>query len=209
MRHKHTRELFLYWNRLRGSQLAPHRNAIEPSDIRTLLPQTFILQRQADDTIEFRLAGTALCQQFGAELRGLPFQTLFHSRDRRMLIRLTDQAMRGEAVSVLAMDGYSKGGRTVSFELLMLPLASEESGDRAFGSAVPGEKMFWLGTDPIIEWKLRSVRIIDPEREMELAAQRPAIKVPPLAPAATAIHPAPSAGRKVAHLTVLDGGRSA
>ncbi|OXS99214.1 hypothetical protein B7H23_13570 [Notoacmeibacter marinus] len=206
MRQQQTKDLFLYWNRLRGSNKAPHRNSIEPSDIRTLLPGTFILQRLTDGTIEFRLAGTALCQQFGAELRGQAFQTLFHARDRRMLLRLTDQALTGDAITVLAMDGFSESGEQISYELLLLPLASEHSGDRALGSAVPGERPYWLGTDPIVEWKLRSVRIIDPEREPGLLSNRAEITVPPLVPARHAIQDLP-AGRKIGHLTVLEGGR--
>ncbi|RLQ87748.1 PAS domain-containing protein [Notoacmeibacter ruber] len=207
MRQKNTRDLFLYWNRLRGSDAAPHRNRIEPSDIRTLLPSTFILQRLEDGTIEFRLAGTALCQQFGTELRGTRFQSLFHARDRRMLLRLTDQALSGHAISVISMDGHSKNGSRIGYELLLLPLASEETGKRAFGSAVASSNPYWLGTDPIVEWKLRSVRIIDPERESDLLSQRAQIDVPPLAPSRAAIQEVP-AGRKIAHLTVLDGGRN-
>lgn len=206
MRQQHTRDLFLYWNRLRGAEKAPHRNRIEPGDIRTILPNTFILQRLDDGTIEFRLAGTALCQQFGTELRGQAFQSLFHPRDRRMLLRLTDQALIGEAITVLAMDGYSAGGQSVSYELLLLPLAPEPNGARALGSAVPGERAYWFGADPIVEWKMRSVRIIDPEREPGLISNRPAIKVPPLAPTRHAIQNS-IPGRKVAHLTVLEGGR--
>ncbi len=208
MRHQQTRDLFLYWSRLRGTEKAPHRNMIEPSDIRTLLPQTFILQQLADGTVEFRLAGTGLCAQFGNELRGQPFQMLFHPRDRRMLLRLVEQALQGDAISVLTMDGRSKSGRTVGFELLLLPLASESDGDRALGSALPAARMFWFGSDPIIEWKLRAVRIIDPEREMEFAANRPAIDVPPLVPARGAVQALAPRGRKVAHLTVLEGGRN-
>ncbi|MCP1197859.1 PAS domain-containing protein [Notoacmeibacter sp. MSK16QG-6] len=207
MRQQQTRDLFLYWNRLRGADKAPHRNSIEPSDIRTLLPGTFILQRQSDGTIEFRLAGTALCQQFGTELRGHAFQTLFHPRDRRMLLRLADQALTGDAITVLAIDGFSEGGERISYELLILPLASEEGGERALGSAVPSERPYWLGNDPIVEWKMRSVRIIDPEREPGLLSGRTEIKVPPIAPTKHAIQNMPI-GRKIAHLTVLQGGRS-
>jgi hypothetical protein len=53
--------LFQYWDRLRAGRLAPKRTEIEPADIKTLLADTFILEKDARGEAVFRLAGTRLC----------------------------------------------------------------------------------------------------------------------------------------------------
>ena len=74
MKHPSNRELFDYWNERRGNRLAPERADIEPSAIRQVLGDTFVLA--TDDGIgyyPFRLAGTRLCALFGRELKGESF----------------------------------------------------------------------------------------------------------------------------------------
>jgi len=57
MKHPSNRELFEYWNMLRGERLAPERADIEPSAIRTILGDTFVLERDGWKDPVFRLAG--------------------------------------------------------------------------------------------------------------------------------------------------------
>ena len=65
--------LFQYWNRLRHGRPAPKRTEIEPADIKTLLADTFILERDTRGEAVFRLAGTRLCAVYGRELKGFSF----------------------------------------------------------------------------------------------------------------------------------------
>lgn len=44
MRSRTTMELFQYWNEVRGGRDLPRRDEIQPADIRSLLPNVFILQ---------------------------------------------------------------------------------------------------------------------------------------------------------------------
>ena len=62
-------ELYRYWNTLRDNRKAPHRFEIEPAQISHILPNTFILQHEKLNNYEFRLAGTAICHEFGFELK--------------------------------------------------------------------------------------------------------------------------------------------
>ena len=61
MKHATSRELYDYWDRLRRGQPAPHRSDIEPSDIRRILADTFILEVADRETYAIRLAGTRIC----------------------------------------------------------------------------------------------------------------------------------------------------
>ncbi len=44
MRFENSKQLYSYWLNLKGDRKAPDRSEIEPSDIRSLLGDTFILE---------------------------------------------------------------------------------------------------------------------------------------------------------------------
>ena len=70
MKHATTRELYDYWNRVRGGERAPLRSAIEPSDIRRILGEMFILEVLDRDSYHVRLAGTRICALYCREIKG-------------------------------------------------------------------------------------------------------------------------------------------
>ena len=80
--------LFQYWNRLRDGRPAPKRSEVEPADIKSLLADTFILERDTRGQAVFRLAGTRLCAYYGRELKGFSFPSLWREKDQRLVSRL-------------------------------------------------------------------------------------------------------------------------
>ena len=76
--------LFHYWNRLRDGRAAPKRTEIEPADIKSLLADTFILEKDTRGEAVFRLAGTRLCAIYGRELKGFSFSSLWKAKDQRL-----------------------------------------------------------------------------------------------------------------------------
>jgi hypothetical protein len=199
--------LFQYWNRLRAGRTAPKRTEIEPADIKSLLADTFILEKDTRGGAVFRLAGTRLCASHGRELKGFAFASLWQEKDQRMVHRLAQSAFNAKAVVVLSYRGFSQNGRTAEFELIMLPLDGGLENPRCLGAAIPSEKPFWLGADPIVESAIETVRVVDPDREPIFLKSRPAISVPSLAPTQVALAQGPSRGRRIRHLIVLEGGR--
>lgn len=208
MKTKGTRELFLYWNRLRGKRRAPARAEIEPADIRTLLQDTFILEEDSRGQGVFRLAGTRLCAVFGRELKGFVFASLWSDRNRRLVARLMRNTFHDNAVVVVGFTVTSRNDRTCDFELIMLPLDSDGEGARVLGAAVAVDRPFWIGVDPIVECRMTTVRVVDPDREPVFLKNRPEISVPPLDPVDRSIEEERVDGnsRRVRHLLVLDGG---
>src|SRR5690606_8611699 len=93
--------LFQYWNRLRGGRTAPRRIEIEPADIKTLLADTFILERDARGRTVFRLAGTRLCATYGKELKGHSFPSLWAGKDQDMAGRLVRHALEDGNVALV------------------------------------------------------------------------------------------------------------
>lgn len=203
MKHEGSISLFQYWDRLREGRTAPRRTDIEPADIKANLADTFILEQDARGEAVFRLAGTRLCAIFGRELKGFAFTSLWLERDQRILARLVNGAFRLNQVIVVSLHAVSQGGRTNPFELLVLPLDGGQQNQRALGSISPLEKPFWLGADPIVQCRIDTLRIVDPNVDPLFLKNRPEVSVPPLAPDAPDNEP----GRRVRHLLVLEGGR--
>src|SRR6185436_10758974 len=77
MKHATSRELYQYWDRVRRGQPAPKRSDIEPSDIRRILADTFILEVTDRETYAIRLAGTRICALYGREIKGTNFLDLW------------------------------------------------------------------------------------------------------------------------------------
>lgn len=210
MKHTGSIDLFHYWNRLRKNRRAPKRTEIEPVDIKTLLADTFILERDSRGEAVFRLAGTRLCATFGRELKGFSFPSLWRQKDRRLVARLVHGVFQSKSVVVLNFDGHTANGRSLRFEMLLLPLDGGVENPRAMGVISPAEKPFWLGADPVTDALIDSVRVVDPDREPMFLRNRPAITVPPLAPSTSALaQPVGSmdGARRIRHLVVLPGGR--
>jgi hypothetical protein len=201
--------LFHYWNRLRNGRPAPKRTEIEPADIKALLADTFILEKDSRGEAVFRLAGTRLCAVYGRELRGFSFPSLWREKDSRLIARLVRGVFEAKNVVVLTFKGLSKNERTNSFEMLLLPLDGGSENPRCLGVMSPVEKPFWLGADPVVEAGIETVRVVDPDREPMFLKNRPAIEVPSLAPGDFPSPIGQSAGRarRIRHLVVLDGGR--
>ena len=202
--------LFQYWNRLRDGRPAPKRTEIEPSDIKTLLADTFILEKDTRGEAIFRLAGTRLCAIYGRELKGFSFPSLWREKDQRLVARLVHGVFEAKAVVVVAFEGMSKNRRSNAFEMVILPLDGGVENPRCLGAMSSGQKPFWLGADPIVEAQVESVRVIDPDREPMFLNNRPAIDVPALSP--NELPPSgdrrrPGGSRRIRHLVVLDGGR--
>lgn len=203
--------LFQYWNRLRGNRPAPKRTEIEPADIKALLADTFILEQDADGEPVFRLAGTRLCATFGKELKGFALASLWQDKDRPMVDKLARSTFDNKSAVLLAFAGVTARGDEARFETLLLPLESGPGSRRALGSLLPFEKPFWLGAEPILECRVTSLRVIDPDREPAFLENRPAMPVPPLAPDGGSLADnliEPGRGRRFRHLVVFDGGRA-
>ncbi|OQM76682.1 PAS domain-containing protein [Manganibacter manganicus] len=199
--------LFQYWNRLRDGRPAPRRNEIEPADIRALLADTFILEKDTRGEAVFRLAGTRLCASYGRELKGFSFPSLWRERDRRVVARLVQEVFDRKSLVLVSFEGISLAGRSANFELLVLPLDGGTSHPRCLGVASTADRPFWLGSDPIVDAVIDAVRTVDPN---EKTAARVEIAVPALDPSEPG---APQAiedygrARRIRHLLVLDGGR--
>lgn len=202
------RELYAYWNELRGRRPAPDRNSVDPSDIRRLLGDTFILEPVDRRTYRFRLAGTRLCAAYCRELKGVNFLDLWGADDREALGTLLAAITDDAAAAVLGVNGQASGARNVAFEMLLLPLAHDGPGfNRVLGGMTAMDRPFWLGMDPIHRQVATSMRLIWPDARPHFLQRRSAaatVPTPLPRPPVTGAEAAKAARRR---FTVLDGGR--
>ena len=202
--------LFQYWNRLRDGRPAPKRSEVEPADIKALLADTFILERDTRGEAVFRLAGTRLCAGYGRELKGFSFPSLWRDKDQRLVSRLIHGVFEQKSVVLITYEGFSRNGRSNRFELLALPLDGGVENPRCLGVVSAVEKPFWLGADPITDALIDAIRVIDPDKEPMFLKNRPEISVPSLAPTELEAPETISAlgrSRRIRHLVVFEGGR--
>jgi hypothetical protein len=197
MKHAATRDLYCYWDRLRGSRTAPERVDIDPAAIRRILGDTFIVEVEQSHAFPFRLAGTRLCAMMGHELRGTSLLDRWTEADRQEMERLLGAVSDDSAAVVVGAEGQSNQGHTLDLELLMLPLRHRgKTHSRILGSLTPGEAPYWIGICPLTRLSIRSIRILWP------SSREPILAAPPVKMAL------PEGMRRIGHLTIVEGGKS-
>jgi hypothetical protein len=150
MKHPSNRELFDYWNERRGERLAPERADIEPSAIRSVLGDTFVLE--VTDNHLFRLAGTRLCALFGRELKAESFIKLWQRPGQTAVCELISVVMEEKIGIVASATGATSDDTLapVHLEMLLLPLAYNSRGEaRLIGALAPMEAPYWLGAKAV------------------------------------------------------------
>jgi len=160
------RDLLAYWYRLSAGRQAPRRDEIEPKDIKRHLPEMFILELEKPGTFTFRLAGTAICANYGFELRNEDFASLWHGESRATVTALLERVVGNAEPVLLEFAAESLRERTVRFEMLLLPLAAANGRlSRVLGCIAPLEDPFWLGTDPLVRQWTETIEVLDAESD--------------------------------------------
>jgi hypothetical protein len=194
MKHPSNRDLFNYWNERRGTRLAPERSDIDPSAVRQVLGDTFVLEADGMAHHSFRLAGTRLCALFGRELKGESFIKLWQRSGQTALRELVAVVMEEKVGVVASVSGATADDRLlpVNLEMLLLPLAYQSRTDaRVMGALAPMSVPYWLGARAIGPLTLGMFRHVGPAVD---AVAPPRFK---------------SASGKLTHgLTIYDGGRA-
>lgn len=164
MRHASSRQLYRYWDRLRGPRPAPDRAEVEPADIGRILSDTFILEVVDERSYDFRLAGSRICSAFGRERKGENWLDGWSPRDREALATLMRSIVSDAAGAVIAFEGRNPRSQPVGFEALLLPLINRGPRyDRILGSLVPLDTPYWLGALPIIAQSIVDLSLIWPD----------------------------------------------
>ncbi|MBI5128256.1 MAG: PAS domain-containing protein [Rhodopseudomonas palustris] len=123
MKHPSSRAFFAYWDSQRGTAPAPERSVIEPSAVRELLGDIFVLSCDAAAGYPFRVAGTRLSALLGRDLKGSSLTALFAADSRRECEDILGVVADETLPLVAGLTGAFGAGPVVHLELLLLPFA--------------------------------------------------------------------------------------
>jgi hypothetical protein len=159
MKHHLTRDLFDYWDALRGERAAPDRADVDPGAIRSCLPHTFMLTNDPERGHPFRIAGTALYDMFGADLTGRPFAEVWADDARAAVSDLVRTVAQEPEGVVAGVSGQNAEGDVADLEMILLPLASGDIGTgRILGALAASPAPYWFGTRPLRSLRLGNLR---------------------------------------------------
>ena len=171
MLHETNKKLYGYWNRLRNGRAAPLRSEIEPAEISSLLPDTFIAECAAFRACRLRLAGTRLCKIFGRELRGEDLLSFWQGSDRQSFSAALRSVLFEAAVAHAIFEASAEDQRSARFELLILPVASTGSAiTRLLGAMSAIHPPSWLGSMPLLRQELVELRLITPQEDADMVS---------------------------------------
>ena len=152
MKNRQTKQLYAYWNEVRGDRVAPRRFEIEPGRLASILPDAFILERFGDMDVRYRLAGTRIIEHFGSDFRAASFYDGFVMSDRRVMERQIREMVNQGGGTLFEITSRTASGRSVTHECLVLPLVHmRETVDRFVGCITAIDDPDWLGEEPLGE----------------------------------------------------------
>jgi hypothetical protein len=121
MKHPSSRGFFSYWDAKRGDARAPDRSEIEPSAVRELLGDIFVLSYDSDAGFPIRVAGTRVCALLGGDLKDNSFSALFAPDGRREIEDIVTIVAEEMLASIAGITATSQDGALAHLELLLLP----------------------------------------------------------------------------------------
>lgn len=164
MRTPVNRILFAYWNEVRAGRLAPKRFEIEPSRIAGILPDTFILEQQDNESVPFRLAGTRITETFAREFRGENIFNLFNDCDRLTIQRQISVIARQGAVGTFLLSIDPESSDQAQVEMTIMPLIhTRDKVDRFVGAISPLDGFDGSAQQPVCTARLIHHELIWPD----------------------------------------------
>jgi hypothetical protein len=133
MFHSSTELLIDYWRRRRHGKPLPLRTDIDPSGFAGLAHQVFIAVQGPDGDVRFRIAGEALIEWHGRQLRNASLLSFWRPEHRGRLARLLDSSLADADPLVVRADAGQ-----VQIEALFAPLIGPGgTADRFLGLIQP------------------------------------------------------------------------
>ncbi|HWD28677.1 MAG TPA: PAS domain-containing protein [Rhizomicrobium sp.] len=161
MKHKNSHLLVGYWSRLRKGRAVPDQTDIDPRAIKRMLSQVFILDVENPQRPIYRLAGTALCQRFGFELKGTGFLAHWEAQSSLALASLLRQALKLRQPVCLTSIGASADCGMVELETVLCPVSfNGEEPTRFIGLIQILSDQTQLGGKPIAFQRLAASQLV-------------------------------------------------
>ena len=119
MIHSEIRALYNYWEALRAGRPCPYRAEVDPRDMKGDARHLFVLEDLGQGNLRFRLAGTALIDAFGYEMRGMSARSIMSGKARESFVALINETLAEPGVGYARL--FAPDGVTL-WEVVLLPL---------------------------------------------------------------------------------------
>ena len=120
--------LYAYWSSLRGAESLPGRGDIEPGRILQVLPHIGLFDVViAPRRYRIRLMGTEIVRWYGCDLSGRYLDEIDFGHGPRFTFALLDQVVERRQAGHMTGEYTKQDGRTIRYERLFMPLASDGS----------------------------------------------------------------------------------
>lgn len=123
MIHGETRALVAYWQALRAGRLAPYRIEIDPRDMDCQARNLFVIEVMADGAQRFRLAGSAITDAVGFDLRERPPDAIMAAESRDELTATIAGTLAEPGIGYVRL--RAAHAPTEMWEMVLLPLRSD------------------------------------------------------------------------------------
>ncbi len=134
MTHPPLAEIRRYWDELRAGRLMPLRAEVDPRDMSSFLECCFILDRKTAGDVRFRVAGMALNDLMGMELRGMHLRSVIEPNARAQFSASLETMFDTPEIQEYQLRSAPSHAPALTARLLILPLR-DDKGDvtRAMG----------------------------------------------------------------------------
>ena len=124
--HSSLQELLAYWLSKKGQKIAPPRSAIEPGEIKALLPSILLIDVVgAPPRFRARLFGSKLIEAYGEEVAGKFGEEVDLDDVAPELMAFVETAARECRPQFLRAEFTKQSGRHLKYEQIILPLSED------------------------------------------------------------------------------------
>lgn len=116
-----------YWHGLCDGRIVPNRSDVNPRGISNILANAFILEMIAPGMAKIRLAGQAITDILGMEMRGMPITAFFAPEARRDIQNALEQLFDSPATvhaSLVSEGGFTR--QRLEAQMFMAPLRDDQ-----------------------------------------------------------------------------------
>src|ERR1700722_14641281 len=167
MKHRNSHLLVGYWSRLRRGRDLPDQADIDPRAIKRMLSHVFILEASDTSKPHYRLAGTALCDRFGFELKGTNFLAHWEAQSRSSLTLLLRQAIAVKQPVCISSIGATAECGMVEMETILAPVTfGDEAPVRFVGLTQILSDTAQLGGKPIAFERLVGSQLVQEDEPL-------------------------------------------
>ena len=115
-------EVRAYWEAMRKDGRLPRRDDINPRGMASALEQVFLVEQIAPNHGRLRLAGMAISDLLGMDVRGMPITALLEPVARAKLSEALGGLFRGDHILDLWLEAERGIGPPLLARMLLLPL---------------------------------------------------------------------------------------